>query len=188
MAEGILQRVANGDQEAVQQCIDAYGALVWSLARRYSPSLGDAEDVVQEVFIDLWKSASRYDPAIAGEATFVTMITRRRIIDRRRSASREPARSAADLRELPLMGAEAAPGPAEQNEEAQLAAEALRQLLPEEQQVIRLAVVDGWSHSQIAAHLRIPLGTVKTQVRRGLIRVRELLGASARPDTAEVAS
>ena len=83
--ESILQRVAAGDMAAMQECIDRYGGLVWSLARRLSLSPAEAEDGVQEAFIELWKHAERFDPEVASETTFVSMIARRRLIDRRRS-------------------------------------------------------------------------------------------------------
>src|SRR5689334_16385093 len=70
----ILQRIATGERAAVQECIDAYGGLIWSLARRWSPAPHEAEDAVQEIFIDLWKSAARFDQAQASETTFVAMI------------------------------------------------------------------------------------------------------------------
>ena len=77
----ILTRVARGDSAAVRECIDRYGGLVWSLARRFFANTADAEDATQDVFIHLWKSAGAYDPAIASEAVFVTTIARRRLID-----------------------------------------------------------------------------------------------------------
>ncbi|NOT59213.1 MAG: RNA polymerase subunit sigma-24, partial [Acidobacteria bacterium] len=65
----LLPRIAAGDRAAVQDCIDAYGGLVWSLARKLTPTPADAEDAVQEIFIELWKSAARYDPSRCAEAT-----------------------------------------------------------------------------------------------------------------------
>ena len=77
-----LQRVADGDGDAIKICIDAYGSIVWSLARRMTTNNEEAEDAVQEIFIDLWKSAERFDPQQGSEVTFVAMIARRRLIDR----------------------------------------------------------------------------------------------------------
>ena len=183
MPQTLLERVASGDVAAVQQCIDCYGGLIWSLARRLVPRQADAEDAVQEVFIALWKSAERFDPSVAGESTFVAMIARRRLIDRQRRLSRriDGAQS------IPIEDIDVASKASEHNgvdmrDEAARAAEAVTQLRPEQQKVLRLAVYDGWSHQRIADHLQMPLGTVKTHVRRGLVRVRELLtspGAAA---------
>ena len=92
MAEvpSILERVARGDPGAPAACIERFRGLVWSLARRLCANASDAEDAVQEIFIDVWKSASRFDPAIASETTFVAMIARRRLIDRGRRRMRRP--------------------------------------------------------------------------------------------------
>src|SRR5512133_2795665 len=82
MSESILDRVARGDQKAVRQCIDEFGGLVWAIARRMTRSRADAEDAVQEIFIDVWRSAARFDAAQGSEKVFVTTIARRRLIDR----------------------------------------------------------------------------------------------------------
>src|SRR3954470_14464574 len=84
----LLGRVAAGDQQAVRECLARYGGLVWSIARRFEAA--DAEDAVQEIFLDLWKSAARFDRQIASEASFVAMIARRRLIDRKRTRGRRP--------------------------------------------------------------------------------------------------
>jgi RNA polymerase sigma factor (sigma-70 family) len=88
VAQTVLERIAAGDPAAVDECIDRYGALVWSLARRHLRQHADADDAVQEIFIEIWRSAARFDPVIASEATFITMISRRRLIDRQRKQSR----------------------------------------------------------------------------------------------------
>ena len=80
--------MAAGDPLAVQECLDAYGGLVWSLARRMFQSRDDAEDAVQEIFVDIWRNADRFDPAQASETTFIAMIARRRLIDRLRYSNR----------------------------------------------------------------------------------------------------
>ncbi len=84
MTDTLLQRIAGGDRSAVAACIDTYSGLVWSLARRFLQNEADAEETVQEIFLELWEKAARFDPGVAGEVTFVSMIARRRLIDRRR--------------------------------------------------------------------------------------------------------
>ena len=74
--EAILNRIANGDQDAVQECLKTYGGLVWSLARRMLRNSDDAEDAVQEIFVDIWKNAGRFDPSQSSETTFIAMIAR----------------------------------------------------------------------------------------------------------------
>jgi RNA polymerase sigma-70 factor (ECF subfamily) len=86
----VLPRIAAGDPGAASDCLARYGGLVWSLARRFLSNVADAEDAMQDVFIELWKNAGRYDPSRASEPTYVTMIARRRLIDRKRKAGRAP--------------------------------------------------------------------------------------------------
>jgi RNA polymerase sigma factor (sigma-70 family) len=185
----LLQRVAEGDTQAVAECIDRFGGLVWSLARKRIGNPAEAEDAVQEVFIGLWKNAARYDPSVASETTFVTMIARRRLIDRWRKTGRRPNGDAADVDDLPLHAAsDEHHHSVELAEEAARATEAIKQLRPVQQEVLNLAVCEGWSHQLIADRLCLPLGTVKTHVRRGLMRVRELLGADVGTGAEEAAS
>ena len=185
----LLQRVGEGDTQAVAECIDRFGGLVWSLARKLIGNPAEAEDAVQEVFIGLWKNAARYDPSVGSETTFVTMIARRRLIDRWRKTSRRPNGDAADVDDLPLYAvSDEHHHSVELAEEAARATEAIKQLRPVQQEVLNLAVCEGWSHQLIADRLCLPLGTVKTHVRRGLMRVRELLGADVGTGAEEAAS
>ena len=176
MSESLLQRVAAGDTAAVTECVDNFGGLVWSLARRILNRPSEAEDAVQEVFIALWKNASRFDPSISSETTFVAMIARRRLIDRQRRNARRPEGEPVAIEDLPLSAPEE-PEQFELQDEAAKAVAALEQLKPEQRNVLRLAVCQGWPHQLIADRLGLPLGTVKTHVRRGLIKVREELAA-----------
>src|SRR5262245_50429173 len=171
--ESVLKRIANGDSRAVSECIDEFGALVWSLARRLTRRQVDAEDAVQEIFIDLWRSAGRFDPAQGSEKVFITTIARRRLIDRLRRSAQEPARESTEA--LDAAGF-AEPGTrGEVCVEAEQAARAVARLRPEQQTVLELGILQGLSHSEIAAKTGMALGTVKTNMRRGLIEVRELM-------------
>lgn len=168
-AMSLLARVASGDPTAVRDCIARYGGLVWSIARRFEGP--DAEDAVQEIFLDLWKSAARFDETVASEATFVAMIARRRLIDRRRSQRRRPPTETITP-EAPI--ATEAHGP-ETSAEASQAARALARLRPEQRNVLLLATCHGMSHGEIAEETGMPLGTVKAHARRGLISIRAAL-------------
>jgi len=169
----VLERVAAGDERAVEECLDRYGNLVWSLARRFCPDRAEAEDAVQEIFIELWSSAARFDPQKASETTFVAMIARRRLIDRMRASGRRPAME--ELSETPDADQAVAEPDVVARDEAARAARLIATLKPEQQQVIRLAVFEGRTHRDIATALGMPLGTVKTHLRRGLLRVREAM-------------
>ena len=178
VTSSLLHRVASRDPAAIRSCLDQFGGLVWSLARRMSPSTSDAEDAVQEIFVDLWQSAARFDPKLATEAGFVAMIARRRLIDRIRRRQRR-----SDTEPLPEVLEEAPTSARTRQEacaEAGLAAKAMQQLRPEQRQALVLAC-QGLSHEEIAATTGMPLGTVKTHVRRGLSRVRQALGGGPSP-------
>ena len=169
----VLPRVARGDQVAVRDCIERYGGLVQALARRYPSHPSEIDDAVQEVFIELWKQAARFDPAVASEVAFVSMIARRRLIDRFRRRKAQPATNT-----LPesLAEPESEIGAAAQTQDELIRVrEVLNQLPVEQRTVLLAAFADGLSHSEVAARFGLPLGTVKTHIRRGLLFVRERL-------------
>ncbi len=179
MSDSILVRIAQGDRAAVRDCLDRHGPLVWALARRLCRDPADAEDAVQEIFIDLWSAARRYDPQVAAETTFVAMIARRRLIDRRRRAARRP-----DHEPLPEALADRTRDghdPVERRDEADRARKALDDLGDPQRLVLTLALTDGLTYDQIATRTGLPLGTVKTHARRGLIRLRDALDARPQP-------
>lgn len=173
----LLHRVAAGAPGAVRECLARYGGLVWSLARRSSPSDSDAEDAVQEIFVDLWKSAERFDPSAASETTFIAMIARRRLIDRRRKSTRRTetqSLSDDDVETLAASATSTEMGP-ELSAEASIAARAVLQLRPEQRKVVILSSYYGLSHEEISTSIGMPLGTVKAHCRRGLLLIRDAL-------------
>lgn len=177
----LLQHVAAGERAAMEQCLARYAPLVWSAARRYLGSSPEAEDTVQEIFIELWRKADRFEPSLGSETAFVMTLARRRLLDARRRSSRQPEWTPLEEAEEPL--AEPAGAGMNDDESAQALA-VLRALPTEQQQVLELSLRDGWTHSEIASRLALPLGTVKTQLRRGLQRIRQALGvapAQSRP-------
>jgi len=172
--DAFLPAVAQGDSSAVDACIRRYSGAVWSLARRFSGNEHDAEDAVQEVFLELWKSADRFDPQVGSEMTFVMTIARRRLIDRRRRGGRGPQTQS--LAEPEILPSEETADLAELSDEAARVHRAFEELRPEQRRVLQLSLVGGHSHQQVAERTGLPLGTVKSHARRGLMRVREMLG------------
>lgn len=157
----------------MENCIVKYGNLVWSIARRYVKDQTAAEDVVQETFTDLWKSAKRYDPAIATECTFVGMLARRRAIDFARKQSRQPLlEPLSQVETLSLASSEPSARVRCEGEDVRAA---IRQLPEESQTIFALHFDEGMTHPEIAKKTGLPLGTVKTRLRRGLIEVRNIL-------------
>ncbi len=158
----------------MQDCLDTYGGLVWSLARRMLPNIDEAEDAVQDIFIDIWKNAERFDENQASETTFVAMISRRRLIDRVRKSQRQV--SADSLDDILVEPSNNFHKNLQINVEAQQAAKELTKLRPEQRQVLQLSIYQGLSHQEISSLTGMPVGTVKTHARRGLLQIRESLG------------
>lgn len=169
----VLPRIASGDQTAVAECLTRYGGLVWSLAQRFSSSQQAAEDAVQEIFLNVWKAAPRFDSSLSAESTFIAMIARRKLIDLNRRKKRT------ETHDFPLdeisSTFRSASEIAEISDEAKKAHDLLEQLPQDQQQVIKLSVYNGMSHSKIAEATGLSLGTVKTHIRRGLLRLKEAL-------------
>jgi RNA polymerase sigma-70 factor (ECF subfamily) len=176
VADSILQQLAANRQAAMDECLTRYGGLVWTIVLRRCANRADAEDVVQEVFLDLWKSAHRYDPAIAEESTFIAMVTRRRLIDRNRRQGRALETAALSEETEPVT---AKAPTAEVRDEVAHVRQAMNNLNDDERQVIELAIDHGMSQAQIAEHTQLPLGTVKSHARRGMHRLRSLLGVGS---------
>jgi RNA polymerase sigma-70 factor (ECF subfamily) len=170
----ILMRVARGESASVKQCFDRYGGLVWSLARQFLRNEADAEDAVQDIFIAVWSSADRFRPEIASEVTFISTIARRRLIDRLRHSGRRPTIESLDSdRHAPMQPTVAARH--EESAEIACVERALQELPEQHRSILSMSLYEGYSHSEIADRLDVPLGTVKTRVRRGLMRIRHQL-------------
>jgi len=166
----ILQRIAADDKNAVTDCIDYYGKLIWALAGRFNKTREDAEDAVQEIFIDIWTHAARFDEAKSPEGAFVTLIAKRRLIDRlRRSKTRPQTSFFEDALENQAGDADKK---LQTYVEMKYAVEELNKLRTDEKQIMQMAIYDGMTHCEIAESTGLPLGTVKSQLRRGYQKLR----------------
>jgi len=169
----LLERIARGERDAVAQCIEQYSGLVWSLARRFIGNEADAEDAVQEVFLEIWSTAGRYDASRSGEATYISMIARRRLIDRVRKLGREPdSEPLQDAEQLLVRDDRVA---LEASVDTSRVMDVMETMEPAQKQVLQMSTWLGMSHAAIAQHTDMPLGTVKSHLRRGLLRIREQL-------------
>jgi RNA polymerase sigma factor (sigma-70 family) len=178
----ILPRIAQGEADAFEDFINQYGNLVWSIAKKFAPTTEDAEDAAQEVFMEIWQNAGRFDATKASEVTFISIIARRRLIDRVRKIYRQPAfQSIEDTFETQ-------PNVFEReiltNIEAKKAVQAMEQVRPEQRELMMLTIFEGMSHGEIAEKTNLPLGTVKTHIRRGFERVRKIMSRNAFQQTA----
>ena len=153
--------------------VDQYGDLVWSLARRYFGASPIAQESVQEAFLSLWSSAGRFQPNRGSELTFVLTVARRRMVDQVRHEARfsQSVPLQGDEVDLSLDGASRL----EVQLDSLRVQPLLRELSNNEREILSLSLYEGYSHSEIAQRLDMPLGTVKTRIRRSLIRLREAL-------------
>jgi RNA polymerase sigma-70 factor (ECF subfamily) len=184
MTDPLLPKIAAGDPAAVDKFLARYTNMVWGLARRFCRSAEDAEDATQDIFVEVWRSAERYDATAGSEVTFLMTIARRRLIDRARRQGRRPNLDL--LEDAGTIAAPATTDRVELHDEVQRAQAALAQLRPEQREVLDLALGHGRTHQEIAATIGIPLGTVKSHARRGLMRLREMLGVD--PETGAAAT
>ena len=169
--ENLLAKVASGNPEAFEELINKYGNLIWSIARRYLSNQNEAEDAVQEIFVALWQSAGRFDPNKASEITFISMITRRRLIDNlRKNNKHKVLKSIEDSLSDDVFSQKSN---LEENAEISLVIRALKKLDIQDQELLSLSIYQGFSHLEIAKLLNLPLGTVKTKIRRNLMKIRE---------------
>ncbi|MEO7272099.1 MAG: sigma-70 family RNA polymerase sigma factor [Vicinamibacterales bacterium] len=172
----IVGRIAAGDRTAMAELYDRHSDVVFSLACRIVRLPADAEDVVQEVFTQAWRQASRYDATRASAAAWLLNITRTRAIDRLRAARTRQRISGGDER------LELAPATGESQEDLVIGGEraervraALAILGDAQRTAIDLAYFGGLTHFEIAERLSEPLGTVKTRIRSGLMKLRDAL-------------
>lgn len=175
-ADELLAQVASGDQAAFGAFYDQLAPRVFGLVRRLLVDHAQAEEVTQEVFLEAWQSAGRFDPNKGRASTWMLTMAHRRAIDRIRSAQAARNRDiVVGIRDL---------GPefdqvAEQVEvrvEHERVEQAMRQLSDAQRQALSLAYDGGLTHSEIAENLGIPIGTVKTRLRDGMMRLRDELG------------
>lgn len=180
---GYLRAMAAGDHGALARCYDLMGPVVFSLAVRMLRDHGAAEDVTQDIFIQIWRQSANFDGSRGSPQAWLMTIARTRILDRLRSRKAGVVLKTVGEHLPDSPDAEDWPDDlAITHEDAVNVRQALAALPPEQKQVIDLAFFDGLTHAQIAAQLGSPLGTIKTRIRLGLIKIKEKLQGT--PDTA----
>lgn len=174
--DDLLIHVARGDEVAFEAVYDRLAGPVYGVIRRVVRDRSQSEEVTQEVLLEVWRTATRFDPALGGAATWVMTIAHRRAIDRVRStaAAAQRENKTADIRPPHDEVAEAV--------EASLDQERVRRCLDGltevQRESITLAYYAGYSYPQVATLLKVTLSAVKTRIRDGLIRMRDCLGVS----------
>ena len=174
--DDLLVHAARGDTEAFEAVYDRLAGPVYGVILRVLRDPSQSEEVTQEVLLEVWRTAARFDPAMGGAATWVTTIAHRRAIDRIRSttAAADREQKTADVRPPHDEVAEAV--------EASLDRERVRRCLESltemQRESITLAYYGGHSYRQVAELLNVTLGAIKTRIRDGLIRMRDCLGVN----------
>jgi RNA polymerase sigma-70 factor (ECF subfamily) len=177
--EELLQRVATGDRDAFAELYDRTAPRVFGLVKRLLRDHAQSEEVTQEIFLEIWQTAARYDPSKGGSMAWMLTMTHRRAVDRVRAsqASRD--------RDVRIGIRDHAPDfdSVVENVEVRIESErvklAMERLTQLQRQAVQLAYFGGYSHREVAAMLSVPIGTVKTRLRDGMIRLRDELGVAS---------
>lgn len=175
----LLHRSGLGDESAFAEFYDATAARAYGLALRVVRNPGHAEEVTQEAYLDAWRSSTRYDPARGSAAGWLLTIVHRKAVDRVRSVEAAAARDE-------VWNRESAPAEHDQTaEEAHASLDAARvrhavaTLTDVQRRAVELTYFGGYTHTEVATLLDVPLGTAKTRIRDGLIRLRDLMGVGS---------
>jgi len=172
----LLVRVAEGDQAAFGALYDLLAPRVFGTIKRLLIDHAQSEEVAQEVFLEVWQSARRFEPNKGGATTWIFTMAKRRAIDRIRSAQASRDRDTrVGIRDFDA-GYDSVAESAEISIERERVGDAMKSLTDAQRQAIALAYDGGYSHSEIAELLGVPIGTVKTRLRDGMIRLRNELG------------
>ena len=174
----LLKAIAGKDEKAVSQLYDRYRVVLFGLLVRILNNREEAEDVLQELFLQVWHRAGDYDPNRGRPFTWLVTLARSRAIDRLRSVASRERVASESAREVTEEVSDAV-ADAVRSEQRGIVTSALSQLPEEQQKALVLAYFDGLTQSEIADRLGAPLGTVKTRMRAGMMKLREVLGGKS---------
>ena len=177
--EQLLARVAQGDRAAFAALYDGTVHRVFGLIRRLLVDPAQSEEVAQEVYLEIWQTATRYEPTRGSAITWMLTLAHRRAVDRIRSAQASRERdSRIGIRDF-AREYDSVAETVEVKIESERVARALQKLTQLQRQAVTLAYFKGLSHSEVSALLHVPIGTVKTRLRDGMIRLRDELGVAS---------
>jgi RNA polymerase sigma-70 factor (ECF subfamily) len=175
----MIARIGRRDQSAFSALYDRMSGPLYSLAMKMLGDPAEAQDALQDVFVQIWSRASTYDPEQSSVFSWTVLLTRSRVIDRLRARGRRSRVVVASSEDTPTADdastVESAADTAEKKDEAARVRYVLNNLPAEQREAIELAFFEHLSHHEIAAQLGQPLGTVKARIRRGLLKLRERL-------------
>lgn len=176
----LMQRIAEGEEAALELLYDRYGGLLFTICQRVIRDRDEAEEVLVDVFWEVWEKSERYDLSRGSPRTYLTMLARSRAIDRLRKTSSQPDPPGEPVDAAWREPESMRPGPQQtfaDEETSQAVVAAVANLPDDEKQLIELAFFAGLSHREIAEQVMQPLGTIKSRIRRGLARLRDELNA-----------
>jgi RNA polymerase sigma-70 factor (ECF subfamily) len=176
----LIQRVGRGDQDAFAELYDATAPLVHGVVLKVVRDLSHTEEVVQEVFVELWRVAPRFDPSKGSVASWVATIAHRRAVDRVRSEQASRNRVEKELTKIEPATDVVSETVVEVDQadfERRRVRRALERLTAMQRQALELAYFGGYTYREVAVLLDVPEGTIKTRIRDGMIRLRDELGA-----------
>jgi RNA polymerase sigma-70 factor (ECF subfamily) len=176
----MLKRCALGDEDAFADLYDVIAAKVYGLVVRVLRDPAQSEEVVQECFLEIWRNASRFDPGRGSASAWILTIAHRRAVDRVRASEADTRRDRAYGAATQPVHHDETAETAEARIDARRVRIALETLTPTQREAIELAYLSGYTHSEVAVMLDLPLGTAKTRIRDGLIRLRDTMGVGAR--------
>jgi RNA polymerase sigma-70 factor (ECF subfamily) len=175
----LMQRSSRGDEAAFAELYDATSARAYGLALRVVRNPAQAEEVVQEAYLDAWRTSSRFDPARGSAAGWLLTIVHRKSVDRVRSAEAATARDAAYHRETEPVEHDSTVEAVHASLDAQRVRTAVSGLTAVQREAVELAFFGGYTHTEVATMLDVPVGTAKTRIRDGLIRLRDAMGVGS---------
>jgi RNA polymerase sigma-70 factor, ECF subfamily len=172
----LLRRSARGDEAAFAQLYDATAPRTYGLALRVVRDPAQAQEVTQEAYLEVWRTASRFDQAKGSAISWLMTITHRKAVDRVRSAEAASRRDTTYHDTTQPVAHDSTADAAETKLEARRVRTALTGLTDVQREAITLAYYGGYTHTEVATMLDLPVGTAKTRIRDGLIRLRDALG------------
>ncbi|MEZ4657473.1 MAG: sigma-70 family RNA polymerase sigma factor [Caldilineaceae bacterium] len=170
----LMQRVSQRDQQALLELYQFYGSLVYGMALKVLRTQVLAEEITQDVFMKIWRQPERWNPSLGQCSTWLLTLTRNAAIDRLRKEQRQPLQSSTPIEFLPPEKHTTVTVGEARWHDGQLLQTLLMELPVEQLQLVELAFYQGFTHSELAELLDMPLGTVKTRLRLGLQRLRKL--------------
>ena len=176
----LLKRSARGDEQAFAGLYDATARRAYGLAVRVVRDPAQAEEVTQEAYLEVWRTASRFDPDRGSAVSWLLTIVHRKAVDRVRSAEASTRRDATYHQQNQPVDHDATAEAAQASLEARRVRGALATLTPVQREALELAYFGGYTHTEVASMLDLPVGTAKTRIRDGLIRLRDTMGVGGR--------